>query len=339
MNKRIINSINSVLIIILIIISVFVVINFTRLSKEFNIGTKFDHNNRPRSHYMVIVDGSDLSYVEELQYGMDQAAEENSVVYEMWAFDGENKEESIIKQFDMGIESRVDGIIIQAFDDKRFERLLAKANTNNIPVITLIGDIVKQEKVTHISYNRYQIGTNIGNMLNQYLEDMMIRRGTIILLENGTKSDRDQSLAIKETMNKGFEIRPETVNYQGENMLNAEGLTRSIINQYGDIRAIVCQSGEETLGVIVALKDLNKINDIIVIGSDDYEEILEYISRGVIYATIISDNEKMGYEAISSIVHHDDKEFVSQYMNIDVRIIDQSNVDAYMREIGEHNEQ
>ena len=120
--------------------------------------------------------------------------------------------------------------------------------------------------------------------------------------------------------------------------MNAGGLTRNIIDKYEDLVGIICSSGEETLGAIQALKDTNKINDVVVFGFDNSNEILDYIDREVILATIVAQNEKLGYEAIDNMVKHNKGEFVSMYNDISIEIITKENLKDYILESGEKND-
>ena len=339
MYKRVINTITVILIIILVSLSFLVGINFTKLSKDFNIGTTYDNDNPPLYRFMVIIDGSDTSYVKEMELGLSSAALDNGVVYEMWHFAGERKEEEILRQFDIAIESNVDGIIIQAFDDERLASVLSKSNYRGVPVTTIGIDIPTHEKVSFLSYNNYAIGSRIGNLLSANFSMEQIKSGTIVLLQDEDNIDQDKGLAIKEKLSEEFIVKPILVNYQGEDTLNAEGVTRSVVNEYDDLVAIICTTGEETLGVVQALKETNKINDVVVIGSEDYQEILEYIERGTVFATVVPDNERLGYEAITHLVEYNNGSFVSQYKDIQVNIIEKETIETYIREVGDRFEE
>lgn len=334
MGKRLINLLTILLILVLIALSILIGLNFSQLSKELQIRSPYAFGNEPLYHFMVIVDGSDQSFVREMKGGLDKAAEDYNIVFELWDFEGDAREQKILEQMDIGIESGVDGIVVQVFEDPGFEELLIKAKRLSVPIITLANDVPYQEKVSFFSYNKYQMGSRVGRILHVALEESQEDDGTIIILQNSTLFDKDQALAIQEEVGARFKVEPVKVAYQSENIINAEVLTKSILDEYEDIRAIICLSGQETLGVIQALKEANKINQIKVIGSDDEEIILDYVNRGVILATIVADNERIGYEALFDLMKHIEGLFVSQYRDIDVQIISKENLEAYLERIG-----
>jgi ribose transport system substrate-binding protein len=314
------------------------IINSAKLKRDTNIDLNFTKSTPPLYRFMIIIDGSDESYVEKFKKGVTDACLDSSVAFEFWDFKGDSKDENILRQFDIAIESKVDGIIIQPFEDDRFDEILGKANYYNIPTITIDTDIPTKEKVCFISYNRYQISTEIGKLLNTELNKNGEQKGTIIVIQNEQNYNYDEAIALNQVIDDKYSIKVEELNYTGENLLNAGGLTRNIIDKYDDLVGIICSSGEETFGAIQALKDTNKMNDVAVVGFDNSKEIIEYIDRGVILATVVAENEKLGYEAIENMVKHKNKEFVSMYHDITVDIITKENVDEYKVELGEEND-
>ena len=325
-NKYLLNGITVLLIIILGVLSVLVGINLTKLNEEVIERNNFSKKQPPKFRFMVIIDGSDTNFVEAFEQGISEAALLNEVAYEMWYFDGEDKGDKILRQFDIAIESNVDGIILQPLEDERFDYVLQKANERDIPVITISTDIPAHEKVSFISYNQYRMGTQIGKLLLKYFEEKDIQEGSIVLFQDGQIENSDKALAINESLDNQFQIQRVRNDLSGNDALNAVGTTQKILRQYKDIVSIICSNGEETLGTIQALKDQNMINDVVVIGNGNYEEILDYVEREIIFATVVIDNKKIGYEAIEEMVKYKNNEFVSQYRDINENILTKQEV-------------
>lgn len=330
MNKRWINISTIVLMVILVVLVVLIGLNFTELRKEMQSQSANKLDNPPNYHYMVIVDGSDSGSVNELKKGLDGASEDFGVIYELWSFSDDDRNNQIKRQMDIGIESDVDGIFIQASYDPDFSALFNKAKLRNIPVITLGNELPSAEKLSFITYNRYQMGSYIGKMLNEHLASKYIDDGTVILLQNSNLVDQDQALAMQDAMYQGYVVKPIRVDFNGEIILNSEDVAKEILRENEDLRAIICLSTAETLGVIEAIKDMNKVNDVVVIGSGDSEEVIDYVSRGVLYATIVPDHARIGYEALLDLTKHHEGNFVSQYRDINVRVITDKDLEAYL---------
>lgn len=328
------NSMILLLTLSLIGLGFFVVLNLSTLSKEFSTDSFFHEENQPKQRFMLIIDGTDANYVKEMESGAWKASRDYQVAFELWSFRGEDKIEKIIEQFDIALESSVDGIIIEAFEDERFVEILGKANARKIPVITIGAEIPERETVSYISYNEYQIGSKIGSLLEEFFRVQGIDTGTIAVVQNSSLNGQNSRIAIKEKLDDSFRFKHLSIDHMGVESLSAEEATRNVIRENDDLIAIVCSSGEETLGAIQALKDTNKVGDVMVIGNDDYEEILDYIERGLVYATVVADNELLGYEAIMNMMNHIEDLLVSQYKDIQIRLITRSNLDQYRQEVG-----
>ncbi len=332
MVKYFINVMTIILSFMLAVLAVLVALNFSKLSQELSTNSPFSVDQQPIYRFMVILDSSDKSYAKEFEEGVSKAAGDYQVAYEIWGFEGGDKEDDIIKQFDIAIESGVDGIVLQAFNDDRFDALLAKSNEREIPVVTVNKDVPSQEKVTFISYNDYAIGNRIGVLLEKVFEEDQVKKGTIVIMQDKLEDGKYIGSGIQQKISEAFEVIPEINEGIGDNALNAEGQTDQILSKYEDLVAIVTSNGDETLVVIQALINRNLINDIAVIGNDDNPEILEFIGRNTIPATIVTDNERLGYDGIVNLVEHNKGQFVSQYKDIKVNIVDGDNVHLYLDE-------
>ncbi len=134
------------------------IINFAMLNKNLNNGSLIETNEPPKYHFMVILDGSNTSYSEEYKKGMLQACKEKSAAVEFWDITGANKMEEILRQIDIAIESKVDGIIVYTYDNVKFKEALSKATEANIPLVTVNEDIPGSKRATHIGINKFDTG-------------------------------------------------------------------------------------------------------------------------------------------------------------------------------------
>jgi len=324
------------LLIVLIITAILIVSNYTKIKFDDSSNERFSRLTPPDYRVMVIIDGSDPSYVETLKNGIERSAIDHNIAYEYWPFSGERKNEEILEQFDIGIRSNVDGIVIQALEDEEFNKILDRANEKSVPVVTIETKIPQAERVSFISFNRYQIGTQIGIQLKNRLQSLNIDSGTVIMFDSIDDSIKDQAVALNEELNRHYQVKVEAMEYEGENILNAEGVTKALLDKYPDIVSIICNNSEESLGVIQALKDANELENIQVIAFGDDAEILDYVKRKVIYATVVPDIEGMGYNVIKNLIDYKNGDFVSSYQNIHVDILSKENISDYLE--GKNNE-
>lgn len=97
---------------------------------------------------------------------------------------------------------------------------------------------------------------------------------------------------------------------------------------------IYSTDGQNTLGIVQVLIDQNKINDIMVIGSSDHLDILNYIKEGgAIDATFITDYYGLGYGAVETYGKYASDGSVSGQIIPKVTLIDTTSVESYLQQM------
>ncbi len=329
MKNKLLNAIMLILITILGISGIVIIGNYAAIKIEDSSLYLFKES-KPDYHVMVIVSGDDKGFVENFRAGIEKGAINEHIAYELWQFDGSDKHQEILRQFDIALKSDVDGIIIQAFENEAFNDILIEANLLGIPVVTIETTIPASERVSFISLNRYQIGDELGKILKAQLFNLQIYDGTVIMFDSLNEPINDQAVAINENLKRYFDVRVEDMGQEGQVILNAEEITKSLLNRYPDIVSIICNSSEESLGVIQALKNENRLDDIQVIAFGHDEVILDYVKREIIFASIVPDIEDMGYNAIKNIADFKRGDFVSSYQNMPFMILTKENVSPFL---------
>lgn len=335
MSKRILNSLLVVSVMILIAAALMLVFSFISLRDNITSVTEGQSEHVPEFHLMVILDGDNSDYVTQFQEGAQLAAELHNVIIEYWDFSGPDKEEAIARQFETGVYSNVDGIIVDTFDTDFYHEVLEHANEKSIPVITMNENLGTLEKVSHIDINQYNTGSRLASVLN--LKE--IKDGHIIVLEKSNENLEERVVGLYDHIDGSHKIIRETLKANEGDLINAEGVTRQIIAKYDDISAIVCSDSRVTIGVVQGVKEANAVGDIEVVGFGFSEDIIEFIKKEVIYATVVANYEQAGYSAVDTLVNHLEGGFVSAYQNIPIVVPSNETIIQYMEEIGYTNEE
>lgn len=106
-------------------------------------------------------------------------------------------------------------------------------------------------------------------------------------------------------------------------------VTENALQSNPEINCVYGPYDEMPLGAIVALKDANKIDDVIVCGYDCTEDGLSAIRSGDMAASVNTDAKQMGNHMMDAVVQHDleGKEIDKAIMNKLV-VIDSTNADT-----------
>ncbi len=326
MRKIIVYAITTVLIIVLLLSGVMTIASYSRVQIEDDIDLVWQEE--PKYRMMVIVDGSDASYVSAIKEGLNQSAIEHQVAYEFWEFSGDDKDEQIIRQLDIALRSNVNGVIVEAVNDSLFDSLIEKADDFELAVVTLEKSLPESERLSFITLNQYEIG----NMIGLRLKNELNSRGSVVIFNDSEDSINDQAAAINGHLKNYYDVRVETSGYDSEIILDAEDTTQQLLLKHSDIVSVICNGSEESIGVIQALKDANKLDEIKVVAFGDDETILDYVRRDIITGTIVPDIEKMGYMALKNLYDFNEGNLVPSYQNIPVELITHDNIEQVLDE-------
>ena len=316
-------------------------------------------SNEPADyHIMIIVDSKNRFYSTQFRQGIKAAALEYKIAYEIIEVEGSNYYEDVLDALDMAIYSKVDGIVLHAIPSDKVVAKINDASDLNIPVITLNEDLAESARICYVGVNRYNIGQEAGKILAESMGGkgkiaVVEQRGYLAqnYLDNKIKdsinTNQDNQLLSKDTLLLGIadivknykDLKVDFIGYTEQGTLSAETIITNILKENPDITGIFCSDGQNTLGVIQAIIDNNLVNKTKLIGYGDEEEILEYVEKGnIIEATLVSDYHDIGYEAMKAFYEYKNVQFVSSYINTDLKIVTENNIDAYRNEKSEIRE-
>lgn len=326
--------IGTVVLLLAILVLITIYINYFQ-SQGLNLledGYSFNGNGKkPEYHFVVIAQNMD-SFWQSVREGCIAAAEDFNVAVEFNAPRLTNLEEQM-RYLNIAIASRVDGIITHVLDEGKFTPLIDKAVDAGIPVITIDSEATKSKRSAYIGTSTYNLGSEAGKLL---LKSGKVRANVYIII----KSYMDGLENVSENLRvKGFKdaLADEplvSVKTQASSTgyFSAEEVTRRILNNDPAVDTIVCTSAEDTISAAQIVVDLNRVGEITIIGYGDSQEILRYIGKGVIYGTLVSNPDQIGYQSIKSLVEIKKNMMTSSaYVDTGVIVVTRENVDEYIK--------
>ncbi len=356
--ERILTVVLVTLTIIMLLATIFSMVLFrNRLEEMNNMGrvssTEYD------AHYALIVDDPDDSMWDSVYEQMQLVGDPLNVYIEKY---GKNLSKNFTKTelLRIAIESKVDGIILEADEDDITTSLIYKANMEGIPVVTILHDCVGSGRVSFVGINNYSFGTEYGSLINKAAAEIRKNRPErneisdaslqiqnpvqVLILLDGQTNNASQRIiytAIQEALEGNSETQQNlavtTERIEANSVFRTEEKIRDILmnSEYlPDI--IVCLNEQNTSSVYQMLVDQNKVGQIYVIGYFDSEPILRAIERGGIYASVTTDTPKMGKYCVEAIHEYLETGYVSDYFSVDFTCVDESNVAAYLRKEEEY---
>ncbi|SCN22677.1 D-allose-binding periplasmic protein precursor [Clostridium sp. N3C] len=288
---------------------------------------------KPLYHFYFIGQNSADPFWKEVMRGVEESAEDNNVVVEIYAprFNDPTEE---LKYIDIATISKVDGIITHVTNSEGFTDLINKAVSKDIPVITFENDDAKSNRNAYIGTNSFMVGKEAARLLAEATGGKA--RIAIISSDDGSQGSIEHNAKMYgfSTTLKNYPDMKVVKSYSSKmGVLSAEEITQNIIESDEEINAIFTLTSADTLGSVQFIVNSNKVGQIAVVGYGNSEEILRYIDKEIIYGTIASDPYNMGYESIKSLIAIKSGEIVPEFIDTDIQVITKKNLDEFI--IGE----
>ncbi|MCH4888539.1 sugar ABC transporter substrate-binding protein [Acidaminobacter sp. JC074] len=292
------------------------------------------NNEDIKYHIMMILNEDDETYSESFYAGVETAASTNHISVETILIGEDEYLKEVVDRMDMAMYARVDGIIVHAYNNQDIIDKINQASEMNIPVITLNENLGETKRISFAGNNRYSIGLNVGKTI----ADITSGRGRIAVINRldysfSSGAESLLSLGMNEVFDNYSDLKIGLIRQTEQGVLSAETIATEILDDYPEIDGIYCSDSKSTLGIVQVLIDRNRVNDFTVIGFGDDDEILQYIRSGVIKGTIVTDNEAVGIASIVAFHDYVETGIAKSDFLPSIMMIDQSNLDAYIREL------
>ena len=285
--------------------------------------------SKPRFHFYFIAQNSVDPFWKEVRNGLESASKEHKVVVEFNAPRFNNPQEEL-KFLDIAVSSDVDGIITHGSSGTEFTELINKAKGKGIPVVTIENDDKNSDRNSFVGTSSFQLGKAAAELMIKATKGSA---NIAVIVSNDLELDyTSQNLKMNGFLStlKDYPNMKVAKTYTSRmGILSAEEITQTIISSEDNINAIFATNSVDTIGSAQLIVDRNKVGSIAIVGYGDTEDILRYISKDIIYGTVMSDPYKMGFESLEALIDIKEKNNVSTFIDTGVRVITKANIDEY----------
>ncbi|WP_421385031.1 sugar ABC transporter substrate-binding protein [Bacillus salacetis] len=246
---------------------------------------------------VLITQELDTPFWDQVSYGARFQAEREDVTLEVWGSYG-NNQENFLKQIELAIYSKVDGIIVQGLDTDGFKELAkVKAASYGIPIITLANDVPASE-----SLRKTYVGSDqrfAGELIARQLISDMGTSGEVILMV-----DSKQEYYQKERL-RG--IQASLKRYPKITMISAEAedsreqgsaLTKDLLNRYPNVDAFIAVNSNFTDDIIGEIEKRSKVEPYYIYSFDDSSASIASLREGKLDGMIEQSPEEMGERSV-----------------------------------------
>ncbi|SEM79734.1 substrate-binding domain-containing protein [Paenibacillus sp. OV219] len=248
--------------------------------------------------HIVIISQEQGSYMmNEIQRGARDAAASHGMAIEFWGVYRSNVEE-LIKQVDIAIASKVDGIIIEGADRPDFVQMVNKAIFSGIPVVTINSDSPDSLRKSYVGSDHYQEGILMGKHIAQKL----VGQGTVGVITNTEASDTDKlrQQGLHEVLKSYPAIKLVTSSMDNVNG-PANMQTFDILNHYPAAKAFIGLKAESGRSIVQAGGTRSRSSHYQVFMFDDSPQTMKLIQENIVESGLSQHYEEMGKMSVDLV--------------------------------------
>ncbi len=284
-------------------------------------------------HIAIISDDTDTSFWGDVYAGAVAAGKQYGAYVEQTG-DGLVNQLSIEDAINMAIYEHVDGILLRPAEEENIRKMIDKACSHGIPVITMQKDVPDSRRQGFVGINDYFLGQEYGKRVLKIAADNT--RLVAVLLPGASFNATSRKwfrLGLINTVQKE-QIRFDfQIIWDDKGLNNAEDVIHDMVE--GNMERpdmIICLDEVITQSAYQLIRDQGLSDQIRIIGSYVSDDILNGIEQGYIDSTITVDPEAMGRMSIDALMTYKKHHMVSYYTEVDTMLVDQVSAAAYRRE-------
>lgn len=288
-------------------------------------------------HYVMITSDIDMSFRKNVYASASAYAKEQGTYLELLGenLDVEYDEMDLMK---IAIQSQVDGIVLEAREDKEMAELIQKASDCGIPVVTVMGDCHASKRVSFVGMGNYDLGKKYGELVCEILKkDETKEAYQVVVLMDGRSYDSNDYLvysSIQDTIDKKYEGKAKVTiteaSIDNETTYEAEEVVRELFASEEEVPDVVICLGEiYTTCAYQAAIDYNKTEKVKILGYYQSDAILHGIESDVIYATVTMDTDKVGAYCVEALEEYNKTGQTKEYIPLETILINKQNVSKY----------
>ncbi|MFA6365565.1 MAG: substrate-binding domain-containing protein [Candidatus Hydrogenedentales bacterium] len=250
-----------------------------------------------RFHIIVAIPDTDDSYFRGLLEGIRQEVREAEAAVQVFRYAASSEQEAG-RCFDLALRARVDGLIMYTSRNDPLEARAAEAQRAGVTFIPVCTDPPTASGQFFVGTDSLRHGFESASIVLGRLGSSA--RIGIILPSTGSENPENEpfyhGIHSATKVYPGAKIEATVRSRPGA--LSGEESAASMLRRPSPVNAIICSSARDTVGAAQVVIDMNKVGDVLIVGTDESPDIRRYVDNGVVTASIVRDSAAIGRAAV-----------------------------------------
>lgn len=255
------------------------------------------------------------AYSNKLGTAIQDYVEKNYPNAELYLMDGQ-----------ADIAKQIDVIILNPQDADGSAQVLTLAADADIPVVEVNTETTSTDYVSYVGSNDSEAGEMMGNYVMEQLGD----GGQYAILEGemGQSAQLLRYQGLEDTILKDDKyecVGTLSASWQRDKAMST---TEDWIGKYPDLKAVICENDDMSMGALQAAEAEGK--DLVIIGVDGISDALQAVKDGRLSASVLQDADGQASAVIDVAAKVGVGEEVESRYNVPFQLITADNVDDYL---------
>lgn len=217
----------------------------------------------------------------------------------------EDDREQQIQVVEGFLSQGMDGIVLAPLDDRALVRPVEEALNAGIPTVIIDSALDSDSIVSFVATNN----AKGGELAAQHMAQLLEGKGKVLMLryQEGSASTRNREEAFIQKVQSNFpEIDILSADqYAGPTRDTAKRASENLLNRYGnELDGIFCVNETSTVGMLLALQDIDKAGKVVLIGFDTNEILIDAMRQDHLQGLVVQNPFLMGYLGVQTLVKH-----------------------------------
>jgi ribose transport system substrate-binding protein len=279
---------------------------------------------RVRYHFALYIPKDRSSLFSELVAGVREGAAAGDASVSVHEYDASERELSMARY------TGAEGVIVcPDLDDRTTSVRLEELRKAEIPVVLVNHNIASDRPWPFVGTNNYDLGKKAGAQIAHGEGD--VTRLAVVYSEKSPAVFAERELfemGISSSLGRSLSA-PISVQRTDMNPRDAEKIVYQLLRETRTVNAIVFTSADDTLAGVQALIDLNLVGSVQVVGFGFDKTIRDYLQKGILAATLVTNPRATGRQAVASLVDLRSSGYTSNSVDTGIDVVVKADADLY----------
>ncbi|MGA8608827.1 MAG: substrate-binding domain-containing protein [Candidatus Sulfotelmatobacter sp.] len=226
------------------------------------------------------------------------------------------------------ISQRVDGIVLAPSDGHALVRPVEEAASAGIPTVVVDSALDTTKIVSFVASDNYQGGVLAADQIGELLNG----KGKVVLLryQEGVASTHDREEGFVQKIKSYPEIELVSSNqFSGPTRETSRRASENLLTRYaGQIQAVFTPNEASTAGMLLALQDIKRAGNLVLIGFDMSETFITAMRNNQLQGIVVQNPFRMGDLGVKAMIDHLEARNVKARVDTGVMLVTPGNMET-----------